>query len=39
MTEFFQSLGMSYEWAWGVATVAGILLIALPLAAPSAKGF
>ena len=31
MTEFFQSLGMSYEWAWGVATVAGILLIALPL--------
>lgn len=31
MTEFFQSLGMSYEWAWGVATFAGILLIALPL--------
>lgn len=31
MTEFFQGLGMSYEWAWGVATVAGILLIALPL--------
>ena len=31
MTEFFQSLGMSYEWAWGVATVSGILLIALPL--------
>ena len=31
MTEFFQSLGMSYEWAWAVATVAGILLIALPL--------
>ena len=31
MTEYFQSLGMSYEWAWGVATVAGILLIALPL--------
>lgn len=31
MTEFFQSWGMSYEWAWGVATVAGILLIALPL--------
>ncbi|MBX7515325.1 NADH-quinone oxidoreductase subunit NuoH [Qipengyuania sp. GH38] len=31
MTEFFQSLGMSYEWAWGVATIAGILLIALPL--------
>ena len=31
MTEFFQSLGMSYEWAWGIATLAGILLIALPL--------
>jgi NADH-quinone oxidoreductase subunit H len=31
MTEFFQSLGMSYEWAWGVATICGILLIALPL--------
>ncbi|WP_324827307.1 NADH-quinone oxidoreductase subunit NuoH [Qipengyuania zhejiangensis] len=31
MTEFFQSLGMSYEWAWGVATVSGILLITLPL--------
>ncbi|HET6536898.1 MAG TPA: NADH-quinone oxidoreductase subunit NuoH [Sphingopyxis sp.] len=31
MTEFFQSLGLSYEWAWGVATVASILLIALPL--------
>ena len=31
MTEFFQSLGMSYEWAWFVATVSGILLIALPV--------
>ncbi|HLV07340.1 MAG TPA: NADH-quinone oxidoreductase subunit H, partial [Croceibacterium sp.] len=31
MTAFFQSLGMNYEWAWFVATVAGILLIALPL--------
>jgi NADH-quinone oxidoreductase subunit H len=31
MTEYFQSLGMSYEWAWGVATIVGILLIALPL--------
>ena len=31
MTEFFQSLGMSYEWAWFTATFAGILLIALPL--------
>ncbi|MEO9462931.1 MAG: NADH-quinone oxidoreductase subunit NuoH [Marinomonas sp.] len=31
MTEFFQSFGMNYEWAWFVATVSGILLIALPL--------
>lgn len=31
MTEFFQSLGMSYEWAWFVATVSGILLIAFPV--------
>ena len=31
MTEFFQTLGMNYEWAWFVATIAGILLIALPL--------
>jgi NADH-quinone oxidoreductase subunit H len=31
MTAFFQWLGMSYEWAWFVATIAGILLIALPL--------
>ena len=31
MTKFFQSLGMNYEWAWFVATIAGILLIALPL--------
>ncbi|MFA6220429.1 MAG: NADH-quinone oxidoreductase subunit NuoH [Erythrobacter sp.] len=31
MTEFFQTLGMTYEWAWFVATVSGILLIALPL--------
>ncbi|MBH1944142.1 NADH-quinone oxidoreductase subunit NuoH [Erythrobacter sp. YJ-T3-07] len=31
MTEFFQSLGMNYEWAWFVATIAGILLIAFPL--------
>ena len=31
MTEFFQSLGLSYEGAWLVATVSGILLIALPL--------
>ena len=31
MTEFFQSLGMNYEFAWFTATIAGILLIALPL--------
>ena len=31
MTDFFVSLGMTYEWAWFVATIAGILLIALPL--------
>lgn len=31
MTEFFQSLGMSYEWAWFVATISGILLIAFPV--------
>ncbi|MDB5724696.1 MAG: dehydrogenase subunit [Novosphingobium sp.] len=31
MTAVFQSWGMAYEWAWGVATIAGILLIALPL--------
>ena len=31
MTEFFQSLGMNYEWSWFIATVIGILLIALPL--------
>ena len=31
MTAFFQSLGLSYEWAWFIATISGILLIALPL--------
>ena len=31
MNTFFQSLGMNYEWAWFVATICGILLIALPL--------
>ena len=31
MTAFFQSLGMTYEWAWFTATIAGILMIALPL--------
>ena len=32
MTEFFNStVGMSYNWAWFVATIVGILVIALPL--------
>jgi NADH-quinone oxidoreductase subunit H len=31
MTKFFHSLGMSYEGAWFTSTIAGILLIALPL--------
>lgn len=31
MTQFFQSLGLSYEAAWFTATIAGILLIALPV--------
>ncbi|MGB5077503.1 MAG: NADH-quinone oxidoreductase subunit NuoH [Sphingorhabdus sp.] len=31
MTQFFQSLGMSHDWAWFVATISGILLISLPL--------
>ena len=31
MTAVFQSWGMAYEWAWGLSTIAGILLIALPL--------
>ena len=32
MTEFFQTqFGLTYEWAWFLATIAGILLIALPL--------
>ena len=31
MTSVFQSWGLAYEWAWGLATIAGILLIALPL--------
>jgi len=29
--ERFQDWGLSYEWAWGLATIVGILLIALPL--------
>ena len=31
MTSFFVELGMSPDWAWFVATICGILLIALPL--------
>lgn len=31
MTSFFQSLGLSFEAAWAVSTLAGILLIALPV--------
>ena len=31
MTETFVDWGMTYEWAWFAATIAGILLIALPL--------
>ena len=31
MTAFFQSLGLGFEAAWTLATIAGILLIALPL--------
>lgn len=31
MTEFFVSQGMDPNWAWFLATIAGILLIALPL--------
>ena len=31
MIDFFQNLGMNYEWAWFIATIVGILLIALPL--------
>jgi len=31
MTATFQSWGMTHDWAWFTATIAGILLIALPL--------
>jgi NADH-quinone oxidoreductase subunit H len=31
LTAFFESWGMTHDWAWFVATVCGILLIALPL--------
>ncbi|KPP96619.1 NADH-quinone oxidoreductase subunit NuoH [Erythrobacter sp. HL-111] len=29
MTDFFQSLGLSYEWAWTIGTFAAILIISL----------
>jgi NADH-quinone oxidoreductase subunit H len=29
--ERFQDWGLSYDWAWGLATIVGILIIALPL--------
>ncbi|MBV7266980.1 NADH-quinone oxidoreductase subunit NuoH [Erythrobacter ani] len=29
MTEFFQNLGLSYEWAWTVSTLVGIITISL----------
>ena len=31
MTAWFQSWGITYEWSWLIATVIGILVIALPL--------
>ncbi len=31
MTATFQNWGLTYEWSWFLATIAGILLIALPL--------
>jgi NADH-quinone oxidoreductase subunit H len=31
MTATFQDWGLSFAWAWSLATIAGILLIALPL--------
>ncbi|GAA4776583.1 NADH-quinone oxidoreductase subunit NuoH [Stakelama sediminis] len=31
MIAFFQSWGMSYDWAWFIATIIGILVIALPV--------
>ncbi|HTM96102.1 MAG TPA: NADH-quinone oxidoreductase subunit NuoH [Croceibacterium sp.] len=31
MTALFESWGMEHGWAWFIATIAGILLIALPL--------
>jgi NADH-quinone oxidoreductase subunit H len=31
MTALFQTWGLSYDWAWFVSTIVGILVIALPL--------
>lgn len=31
MTQFFVDFGLPFAWAWTIATIAGILLIALPL--------
>ncbi len=31
MTETFQNWGLTHDWAWALATIVGILLIALPL--------
>ena len=31
MTAWFQSFGITYEWSWFIATIIGILVIALPL--------
>ena len=31
MTATFQHWGMQHDWAWFLATIVGILLIALPL--------
>jgi NADH-quinone oxidoreductase subunit H len=31
MTSFFQWLGLPFEWSWFIATIIGILVIALPL--------
>jgi len=31
VTAWFQSWGISYEWSWLIATIIGILVIALPL--------
>ena len=31
MTAWFQSFGITYEWSWLIATIIGILVIALPL--------